>query len=518
MSEINLETQYVIGIYIPFLIVTVFVHLSNTNRRTFVGNVGAFTILCYSVLGMFACELVRYLINDPGLNIVADNGILMFTCLAMTAQFLLTYWFYRSDFKMPGYITMIFFIFPVLFAIAALSPGYFMVIELFEMRSAGQGYSIPNVDFVFPGWEMWSLISTIYSYLMIATALIFAVFNHLRRPKFNMLPSVLMIIAILLTVISSVVTQFNFNPTNLNTTIIAVSTTTLLYHLAILNHNQNFYARYARLAAFEFLKDFVVIFGKNGNVADFNDSASEWFSSVGIDLGECTYDSLMEKLKELGATIGPAIGKEKGEDISITNKGLPMVLNLIVFDLDAKKKSNQGTIAFFFDVTQNREMFQKLEKRAGVDALSGLPNRMAFDRALKRYDKQECLPLTVIMGDLNDLKKTNDNLGHKYGDLLIKTAAKILEGACRKPHFVARLGGDEFVMLLYRTEEKNANKLIELIKAKMAESSETLSFKVSMAMGAATKRAPDESLEDLIAVADKRLYIDKKAMKGEAPR
>jgi diguanylate cyclase (GGDEF)-like protein len=272
------------------------------------------------------------------------------------------------------------------------------------------------------------------------------------------------------------------------------------------------------LAAFQFLKDYIVIFGKSGAVVDYNPSANKWFSSLGIDLREHGSKSLIKKLKELGATIVPAMGESAGNDISLVVDDFPVILNMRTFELSFKDRGKQGTIAFFFDVTQNRELFEKLEKKAGYDMLSGLPNRMSYEGAKQRYDAKENLPLTVIIADLNDLKKVNDTLGHKYGDLFIQTASDILDKECQQPLFAARLGGDEFVMLMPNTDEKAAEEQIKKIKAGMADRSKNLPFSVSMAMGAATKHLEMESLDDLITEADKRLYNDKRVMKGQPPR
>ncbi|GAI65286.1 unnamed protein product [marine sediment metagenome] len=67
------------------------------------------------------------------------------------------------------------------------------------------------------------------------------------------------------------------------------------------------------------------------------------------------------------------------------------------------------------------------------------------------------------MLDINGLKLTNDAFGHQVGDLLLEKAAKVLKMECRADEIVARIGGDEFVLLLPKTDEKEANQIIERI-------------------------------------------------------
>jgi len=465
--------------------------------------------------------MVRFSVSDPGLSALIDNTQLMFVLFSMSALFLFAYWFFRADYKMPPYITALFFLFPLIFAFVALSPLYFMVFELFS--SINRGYTniatpLALASDIVPGWELWLLASSLYSYLMVIAAFLVSLQGHFLRPSFNKLPSVMIISAVLFIIGGNFVTLLNLNPTNFDPVIISICMALVFYHVAMLTHSHSFYARYARLQAFNFLKDLVLILGKNGQIFDFNSSANKWFSAIGIDLRKFTLESVIDDLVKLGATKTPAPGMGMGHDISYVQNGFPVVLNMQIFDMIDEKNHKHGSIVFFFDVTQNRELFEKLEKKVGVDPLSGLPNRMAYDGAKMRFDNAYHLPLSIVICDLNGLKTTNDTLGHKYGDLLIQTASRILENSCQKPSFLARIGGDEFILLLSQTDEQGAIEQINSIKSTMAESSKNLPFEVSMAMGAATKYSEWESLEDLIVLADSRMYEDKKIMKGEKPR
>ena len=94
----------------------------------------------------------------------------------------------------------------------------------------------------------------------------------------------------------------------------------------------------------------------------------------------------------------------------------------------------------------------------------------------------------------------------------MRTVAKVLEDACPQSGFVARIGGDEFIFMLPFTRQEISLALIEQIKRTLSNH-ENLPFTVSVALGTASKRSAEESIDDVIALADKRMYKDKRQMK-----
>jgi PAS domain S-box-containing protein len=103
-------------------------------------------------------------------------------------------------------------------------------------------------------------------------------------------------------------------------------------------------------------------------------------------------------------------------------------------------------------VTRNIEDRKKTEAEilylSYHDQLTGLKNRRYFDNSIKMLDEDKCIPLTLVMADVNGLKLTNDAFGHKAGDLILEKVAGILADSCGGSGIAARIGGDEFVLLL----------------------------------------------------------------------
>jgi len=110
----------------------------------------------------------------------------------------------------------------------------------------------------------------------------------------------------------------------------------------------------------------------------------------------------------------------------------------------------------------------KLEHdRALCDALTGLPNRLAYKDRLemetnrwKRYRG----PLSLAIWDVDYFKRINDNYGHKAGDKTLALVGQLLLNNCRATDFVARYGGEEFVMLMPSTQAHQALEMAENIR------------------------------------------------------
>ena len=98
---------------------------------------------------------------------------------------------------------------------------------------------------------------------------------------------------------------------------------------------------------------------------------------------------------------------------------------------------------------------------------------------------------------------------------MIRVLARVLERECPPNMFVARIGGDEFIYLLPNTKPEEAYALIERLCAALARCDDN-PFSLSVAIGSATKFSKDENLDDIIALADSRMYKNKIAKKQAA--
>ena len=110
-----------------------------------------------------------------------------------------------------------------------------------------------------------------------------------------------------------------------------------------------------------------------------------------------------------------------------------------------------GAVLVFQDVTKARSLQQALEHSANHDGLTGLPNRSAFERALREAGeaaRRGGVGHVLCFIDLDRFKIVNDSAGHAAGDALLREVANLLRRLCRPDDLPARLGGDEFALLL----------------------------------------------------------------------
>jgi diguanylate cyclase (GGDEF)-like protein/PAS domain S-box-containing protein len=162
---------------------------------------------------------------------------------------------------------------------------------------------------------------------------------------------------------------------------------------------------------------------------------------------------------------------------------------------------------FVKNISDRKEIEDRLRYIGFHDKLTGLYNRAFLEEELLRIDTKRQLPISIIMGDLNNLKLINDSYGHFKGDELIKEAAAIIKESCRSEDILARWGGDEFVILLPQTEFAVSEEIIERIYRKTEESSTPLG--VSISLGTAVKTDQNEDIFKVLSQAEDRMYKNK---------
>jgi two-component system NtrC family sensor kinase len=108
------------------------------------------------------------------------------------------------------------------------------------------------------------------------------------------------------------------------------------------------------------------------------------------------------------------------------------------------------------DITDRKELQEKIWHQANFDSLTGIPNRLLFqDRLQQNLDRaeRERFRVALLFIDLDHFKEINDTLGHDAGDELLRQTASRLCGLLRKTDTVARMGGDEFTVIMPRVVE-----------------------------------------------------------------
>lgn len=181
-----------------------------------------------------------------------------------------------------------------------------------------------------------------------------------------------------------------------------------------------------------------------------------------------------------------------------------------------------GVVAITRDVTQQKDMEEKLETLATEDGLTGLANRRRFDeRLLEEWGRayRERTPLALLMIDLDHFKMFNDEYGHPAGDECLRAIGGILGAeAKRTTDLAARYGGEEFAMLLPNTDAEGCAQIAEKIlrevrRAGIAHRLNMPSGQVTASIGGAAFRPSSDrstGCASLIEAADRALYTAKK--------
>ncbi len=169
------------------------------------------------------------------------------------------------------------------------------------------------------------------------------------------------------------------------------------------------------------------------------------------------------------------------------------------------RKQVDGTVINFIDITDKVNKDKEIDYITYHDTLTGIFNRNFFNNELKNIDKEENLPISVIMGDVNGLKLTNDAFGHLVGDKLLITAANTMKKVCRENDIIVRWGGDEFIIILPKTKEKYAEKVCERIKEE-CEKEFIESINLSISLGYSTKCNIQQDIIKVITDSEDMMY------------
>jgi len=184
--------------------------------------------------------------------------------------------------------------------------------------------------------------------------------------------------------------------------------------------------------------------------------------------------------------------------------------------VEDEKGQLYGEVTVFRDVTQSKKENDAIRYISYHDRLTGLYNRAFFEEEMHRLNTCRQYPITIILGDCNGLKISNDIFGHLEGDRLLKAIAQIIRLSIRHEDIAARWGGDEFAIILPQTDEPGAQVICERI-LNLCASSNHRPIPPSLALGCATASSMDTDLTDLLKLAEDRMYRHK-LMEGKTYR
>jgi diguanylate cyclase (GGDEF)-like protein len=220
-------------------------------------------------------------------------------------------------------------------------------------------------------------------------------------------------------------------------------------------------------------------------------------------------DPLVQILKTDELVIVPLKAKDKVNGVivadnifthkPVTKEDLRMLVML----------SNQAGLAI-----ENSQLYEQTLIKSHTDSLTGLWNHGYFQYLLQteiQKAKENNLPLSLIMLDIDNFKNYNDTMGHQTGDQILSEIAKILRDYSRKIDWVCRYGGEEFAIILPQTTKKEAFLIAEQLREKIQNYpfiyEEIMPEKrITVSCGVASFPEDGTTNSELISCADKHLY------------
>lgn len=197
---------------------------------------------------------------------------------------------------------------------------------------------------------------------------------------------------------------------------------------------------------------------------------------------------------------------DRGSIVKRDENGKPLLVVGIVFDITESVKEKEKLRI------ENKE----LTKQTNIDPLTKVANRRALSNHLTHEiarAKQNNVPLSIGMYDIDDFKQINDTEGHPYGDKVLVKIAEIMKEDLRDLDIVGRYGGEEFMIIFPHTKRESAKKVSDRIRKKIINAFKEDNKTITISGGVAlyTDHLDEEAF---IKKADDNLYKAKEKGKN----
>jgi diguanylate cyclase (GGDEF)-like protein len=216
------------------------------------------------------------------------------------------------------------------------------------------------------------------------------------------------------------------------------------------------------------------------------------------------------------------IGKRSGIAASISSAAIGFAVRFrhapgTVAYLDASIFFMLYIIATFM-IVQLKRLYDRERDLSRIDPLTNIPNRRALHEAAsqaKSMAERNRVPLSICYIDVDNFKAINDRFGHNAGDRVLAMAAATIAGALRPSDVVARMGGDEFAVLLPGAHGDDAAGIMRRVGEQLQHAMRRNKWPVTFSIGIASFASPFASVAEMLAEADKAMYVQKK--RGREP-
>ena len=215
--------------------------------------------------------------------------------------------------------------------------------------------------------------------------------------------------------------------------------------------------------------------------------------------------SLVKSGKKVSTFLNAQMVKLDGQTLDVDIVSMPLIF-----------QGEPSVQMVIHDITESKQTEKQLRYLSTHDSLTGLYNRGFFEAEIARLDNGRNFPISIVVIDMDGLKKVNDSSGHRAGDKLLQQTATLLKEGFRAEDVVARVGGDEFAILMPKANSLVVDRALNRIRADLEfYNKDNKDTPLSFSYGAATGEK-NGSLEEILRQADLCMY-QKKHSKGHKP-
>lgn len=355
----------------------------------------------------------------------------------------------------------------------------------------------------------WFWVHTGYCYVLIAVSFLIVAIQYRNVPRIYRASSNILLVGMLTGIIGNILVVFQVFPLPIDFSLMGTSICAIILYYFTTRKQELHFLNSARINIFHRLESGIFILDDNGQVINRNNTAKKGLTAAGLDPEVASFQIIRERLYQAAYQSEQDEEQENSTNFYFSQDDQVLVLHMKERSILDNKGREIGSIVICRDVSEAYMAVRRLETEVGMDAITGILNGRSMAQVKTELDTPANLPLTVIAGDLNNLKMVNDTMGHQQGDALLREAADALLTCCPPNARVGRIGGDEFLVLIPAFSQAQAVDLIGEIRYYL-EQSKNEAFHVSIALGLSVKTSAEQDLEQIIRNADQEMYQNKK--------